>query len=125
MLNDVPVVRLEVGIGLVLGSIVLTLLLVSFQSPGHRKTNSVAIKADMLHYRSDPLLNGGVLLALVLAGQGRTGQMASLPLDWPVPGVGAVHIGYESVQALLDRQLPEEEQARIMALCCAVEGCMA
>ncbi|HBL02689.1 cation diffusion facilitator family transporter [Aeromonas media] len=123
MLNQVPVVRLEAGIWVSVGSILLTLLLVSFQSLVIRKTNSVAIKADMLHYRSDLLLNAGVLLALVLAGQGwywADGLFAiliGLFLVW-----GAVQIGYESVQALLDRQLPEEEQARIMALCCAVEG---
>ena len=123
MLNQVPVVRLEAGIWVSAGSILLTLLLVSFQSLVIRKTNSVAIKADMLHYRSDLLLNAGVLLALVLAGQGwywADGLFAiliGLFLLW-----GAGHIGYESVQALLDRQLPAEEQARIMALCCAVEG---
>ena len=123
MLNQVPVVRLEAGIWVSAGSILLTLLLVSFQSLVIRKTNSVAIKADMLHYRSDLLLNAGVLVALVLAGQGwywADGLFAiliGLFLVW-----GAVHIGYESVQALLDRQLPAEEQARIMALCCAVEG---
>ena len=123
MLNQVPVVRLEAGIWVSAGSILLTLLLVSFQSLVIRKTNSVAIKADMLHYRSDLLLNTGVLLALVLAGQGwywADGLFAiliGLFLLW-----GAGHIGYESVQALLDRQLPAEEQARIMALCCAVEG---
>ncbi|MGE6126450.1 cation diffusion facilitator family transporter [Aeromonas rivipollensis] len=123
MLNQVPMVRLEAGIWVSAGSILLTLLLVSFQSLVIRKTNSVAIKADMLHYRSDLLLNAGVLVALVLAGQGwywADGLFAiliGLFLVW-----GAVQIGYESVQALLDRQLPEEEQARIMALCCAVEG---
>ncbi len=123
MLNQVPVVRLEAGIWVSAGSILLTLLLVSFQSLVIRKTNSVAIKADMLHYRSDLLLNAGVLVALVLAGQGwywADGLFAiliGLFLLW-----GAGHIGYESVQALLDRQLPAEEQARIMALCCAVEG---
>ena len=123
LLNQVPVVRLEAGIWVSAGSILLTLLLVSFQSLVIRKTNSVAIKADMLHYRSDLLLNAGVLLALVLAGlgwhwaDGLFAILIGLFLVW-----GAAHIGYESVQALLDRQLPEEEQARIMALCCAVEG---
>jgi len=123
MLNQVPVVRLEAGIWVSAGSILLTLLLVSFQSLVIRMTNSVAIKADMLHFRSELLLNAGVLVALVLAGQGwywADGLFAiliGLFLVW-----GAVQIGYESVQALLDRQLPEEEQARIMALCCAVEG---
>lgn len=123
LLNQTPILRLEAGIWVTVGSIVLTLLLVSFQSFVIRKTNSVAIKADMLHYRSDLLLNGGVLLALVLAGQGwywADGLFAVL-----IGGIllwGAVHIGYESVQALLDRQLPAEEQARIMTLCCAVDG---
>ena len=123
MLNQVPVVRLEAGIWVSAGSILLTLLLGSFKSLDIRKTNSRATKADMLHYRSDLLLNAGVLRALVLAGQGwhwADGLFAiliGLFLVW-----GAAHIGYESVQALLDRQLPEEEQARIMALCCAVEG---
>lgn len=123
MLNQVPVHRLEAGLWVSGGSILLTLLLVSFQRWVVQRTNSVAIKADMLHYRSDLLLNAGVLLALVLAGQGwywADGLFAiliGLFLVW-----GAVQIGYESVQALLDRQLPAEEQARIMALCCAVEG---
>lgn len=123
LLNPVPMPRLEVGLWVSVGSILLTLLLVSFQSLVIRKTNSVAIKADMLHYRSDLLLNSGVLLALALAGQGwywADGLFAvliGLFLVW-----GAIQIGYESVQALLDRQLPAEEQARIMALCCAVEG---
>ena len=123
LLKQAPIERLEAGLWVSGGSIVLTLLLVCFQSFVIRKTNSVAIKADMLHYRSDLLLNAGVLLALVLAGQGwywADGLFAiliGLFLLW-----GAGHIGYESVQALLDRQLPVEEQARIMALCCAVEG---
>ncbi|MFM4705605.1 cation diffusion facilitator family transporter [Aeromonas bivalvium] len=123
LLKEDPILRLEAGIWVSLGSMVLTLLLVGFQQFVVRRTGSVAIKADMLHYRSDLLLNGGVLLALVLAGQGwlwADGLFAiliGLFLLW-----GALTIGYESVQALLDRQLPEEEQARIMALCCEVAG---
>ncbi len=103
LLNQAPILRLEAGLWVSGGSIVLTLLLVSFQSVVIRKTNSVAIKADMLHYRSDLLLNAGVLLALVLAGQGwywADGLFAiliGLFLLW-----GAGHIGYESVQALLE-----------------------
>ena len=91
---------------------------------GHPQDQQRGHQGDMLHYRSDLLLNGGVLVALVLAGAGvlADGLFAILIGLFLV---GAVHIGYESVQALLDRQLPEEEQARIMALCCAVEGCMA
>jgi ferrous-iron efflux pump FieF len=123
LLKQDPIVRLEAGIWVSAGSIVLTLALVTFQRWVVARTGSVAIKADMLHYRSDLLLNAGVLLALVLAGQGwfwADGLFAiviGLFLVW-----GAIQIGYESVQALLDRQLPEEEQARIITLCCQVPG---
>ncbi|ENY71124.1 cation-efflux pump FieF [Aeromonas diversa CDC 2478-85] len=123
LLQPGPLPRLEAGIWVSVGSMVLTLLLVSFQSLVIRRTGSVAIKADMLHYRSDLLLNGGVLLALVLAGQGwfwADGAFAiaiGVMLIW-----GAAHIGWESVQSLLDRQLPVEEQERIMKLCYQVKG---
>lgn len=123
LLQPGPLPRLEAGLWVSGGSMVLTLLLVTFQSFVIHRTGSVAVKADMLHYRSDLLLNGGVLLALVLAGQGwywADGAFAigiGVMLLW-----GAGHIGWESVQALLDRQLPVEVQQRIMELCCQVEG---
>lgn len=118
-----PVGAPWLSIGVIILSLVLTVALLILQHRVVRETGSSAVRADSLHYRSDLLLNAGVLLALVLAGQGwywADGLFAiliGLFLVW-----GAAHIGYESVQALLDRQLPEEEQARIMALCCAVEG---
>lgn len=123
LFNQAPLLRLESGIWVSVGSIVLTLLLVGFQQWVIRKTNSVVIKADMLHYRSDLLMNVAVLVALLLAGQGwywADGVFAigiGLFLLW-----GALQIGYEAIQALLDRQLPAEDQQRIMELCCAVAG---
>jgi ferrous-iron efflux pump FieF len=95
LLKQDPIVRLEAGIWVSAGSIVLTLALVTFQRWVVARTGSVAIKADMLHYRSDLLLNAGVLLALVLAGQGwfwADGLFAiviGLFLVW-----GAIQIGY-------------------------------
>lgn len=114
--------RLEIGMWVSAGSMVITFVLVMFQSWVIRKTGSVAVRADMLHYRSDLLLNGGVLVALVLAGQGwywADGAFAiaiGFMLLW-----GAGHIAWDSVQALLDRQLPAEVQQRIMELCRARE----
>jgi ferrous-iron efflux pump FieF len=123
LLKQAPLVRLDVGLWVSVGSMLLTLLLVSFQYAVIRRTNSVAIRADMLHYRSDLLLNAGVLLALLLAGYGWYWAdglftiVIGLFLLW-----GAGQIGYESAQALLDHQLPATEQAAIMAVCIAVEG---
>ena len=43
----------------------LTYFLLRFQKRVIKQTNSAAIKADSLHYRSDFLINGGVILSLV------------------------------------------------------------
>ena len=72
-------------------------------------TGSQAVKADALHYRSDLLLNGAVLLALLLSMQGfhlADGLFAILLgfyILW-----SALRIGYEAIQTLLDRELPED-----------------
>ena len=51
-------------------SILATLGLLSFQRYVIRRTDSTAIKADALHYRTDLLVNGSVILALWLSVRG-------------------------------------------------------
>ncbi|GAA3544114.1 cation diffusion facilitator family transporter [Zobellella aerophila] len=123
LLNAEQVQHAGMGIGVMLFSVLLTLGLVAFQGYVIRRTNSVAIRADQLHYRSDILLNVGVLLAIALAWYGwhwADGLFAVLIGGYILKG--ALKIGYDSVQMLLDRQLPEEEQKRIIETCMAVEG---
>src|SRR3546814_18269123 len=59
----------EIGIGVMVFSIVATLALVTLQRHVVRRTGSLAISADQLHYIGDVLVNGAVILALVLAVQ--------------------------------------------------------
>ncbi len=104
-----------VGIGVMAFSILLTLALVLYQSYVVRRTRSVAISADSLHYRGDLLVNGGVIVSLVL----------SMTLGWvfvdPIFAIGvAVYILWNAWQIvrqglniLMDRELPEDERARI------------
>ena len=47
-------------------SIVAHWALLSFQQHVIRKTNSTAIRADALHYRTDLMVNGSVIIALLL-----------------------------------------------------------
>jgi len=54
----------DVGIAVMVGSIALTLALVAFQCYVVKRTNSLAITADTLHYKGDLLINLAVLLAL-------------------------------------------------------------
>lgn len=96
-------------------SIVMTLGLVSFQRYVVRKTASLAISADKLHYLGDMLANASVAVALVLATQ--------FGLHWadPIFGGGiAIYIVWsaweiirQSLDQLMDRELPDEERKRI------------
>ncbi|WP_227875173.1 cation diffusion facilitator family transporter [Oceanisphaera profunda] len=123
LLNTQTVSHAGLGIGVILFSILVTLVLVLYQSYVIKKTNSVAIRADQLHYRSDILLNVGVLLALGLAWQGfhwADGLFALLIGGYILKG--ALQIGYDAVQMLLDHQLPDDEQRRIIEVCLSVAG---
>lgn len=110
-----PVTNSAVGIAVMVISIVLTVALVAFQRYVIRKTGSVAISADSLHYVSDVLVNGSVILALVLSTT--FGWTAADPLF----GAGIVvyilysawTIARRALNLLMDRELPDEDRERI------------
>src|SRR6266576_2031781 len=64
LLWPVPVENPPAGIGVMIFSIVLTIGLVLFQRYVLRRTGSIAITADELHYRGDLVLNLSVIAAL-------------------------------------------------------------
>jgi len=104
-----------VGIAVMLVSLVLTGGLVLFQRHVVRQTDSLAVAADAMHYRSDILSNVAVLAAIFVSAQ----------LGWyvfdPVLGLaiaglilyGARNIALEALNILLDRELPSAERRRI------------
>jgi ferrous-iron efflux pump FieF len=104
-----------VGIAVMLFAIVATVALVSFQRYVVRRTRSLAISADSLHYVSDVLVNGGVIVAILLSAN------LGLELADPLIGAGiAAYIVYSawriagrSVDILMDRELPDSDRARI------------
>lgn len=104
-----------VGIVVTLIALFSTLALVTFQRWVVKRTRSLAIRADMLHYQSDVIMNGAILLALGLSWYGFRRADALFAL-----GIGvwilycALRMGYEAVQALLDRALPDEERQTII-----------
>lgn len=123
LVDPKPLQHISVGIWISIFSLVLTLILVTFQGYVVKLTNSQAVKADALHYRSDLLLNGAVLLALFFSSRGYVRADAIFAI---VLGVyilwSALQIGYEAIQTLLDRQLPDEEVQQITDICCSVDG---
>ncbi|ATM97743.1 ferrous iron efflux protein F [Yersinia frederiksenii] len=105
----------SIGIWVTLVALFSTLILVTFQRWVVRKTHSQAIRADMLHYQSDVMMNGAILIALALSWYGFHRADALFAL-----GIGvyilysALRMGYEAVQALLDRALPDVERQEII-----------
>jgi len=83
----------------------------------------MAIKADSLHYRTDIFLNGAVLLAIVLASIGwhwADGLFAIIVSFYILHG--AWEIGAQSINALMDKQLPKLEQELIIKTAYKVQG---
>lgn len=121
LFRPAPIEDSTIGIAVMVLSIVLTLGLVLFQRFVVRRTGSVAIGADALHYRSDLLMNISVIVALVLAAN------FGLTVADPLFGIGiAVYIltsawgiFSSSLQLLMDRELSEDDRATIKAIATA------
>ncbi|EOV9673239.1 CDF family cation-efflux transporter FieF [Cronobacter turicensis] len=112
-----------VGIVVTMAALVTTLMLVTFQRWVVRKTRSQAVRADMLHYQSDVMMNTAILVALALAWYGlhRADALFALGIGvWIL--YSALRMGYEAVQSLLDRALPDDERQAIVDIIAAWPG---
>jgi ferrous-iron efflux pump FieF len=118
LISPVPVENAPAGIAVTIFSIVATIGLVLFQQHVVRRTGSIAISADELHYRSDVVLNVSVISALVL------GSALDLPILDPLFGgaiglwivYSAVRLARLSLFQLMDHELPDDERERIRAI---------
>jgi ferrous-iron efflux pump FieF len=105
---------LELGIAVMLFTIVMTLALLALQGYVIRRTHSAAIRADALHYRTDLLTNSAVILALVLAQWGWTGMDPLFAAGIAVYILlSARRIMADAFNELLDRELPEPQRQLI------------
>lgn len=114
LLEPRPVDQPGVGAAVSIVAIVVTVMLLSIQWKVIKRTGSVAIKADSLHYVGDLFTNLAVLVAMVAS---YSGWYYVDPILALVIGVvilySAVQIGHEAVQLLMDRELPAEMQQQI------------
>lgn len=115
--------NLKLGMEITIFALFITLALVTFQRWVVRKTDSQAIRADMLHYQSDVLMNGAILLALGLSWYGFIYADALFALSIGMYILySALRMGYEAVQILLDRALPDEERQTIIRIVTSLPG---
>jgi ferrous-iron efflux pump FieF len=102
---------LQLGIGVMIFSMIATLLLVLFQQYVIKRTQSTAIKADALHYKTDLLVNGSVIIALLLSVYGWVGFDPIFALAIAAFILySAWHIVREAIDSLMDHELPDEER---------------
>ncbi len=114
----------DIGIAVMVFAIALTLFLVAFQRSVVRRTGSVAIRADSLHYQADVLVNVSVIVSLLLAT--KLGWTLADPL-FAVAIVGYIvwgawRIGRAALNLLMDRELPDADRQHIRDIVMAHPG---
>lgn len=104
------------GIGVSIAAIVVTLALLGWQRHVIRRTGSLAIRTDNVHYQSDLLLNVAVILALVLdryVGLAGADPLFGLGIAaWL--GWGAWNASEHVLDQLMDHEWPEEKKQRFL-----------
>ena len=107
----------ELGMGVSLIAIFVTLALTMYQSRVVRSTGSVAIATDKLHYQSDLLLNAAVIVALALeqflhlrGADAVFGLILAAWLAW-----GAYRSSGHALSQLMDREWPQTQRDDFLA----------
>ncbi len=116
LLEGAETARADEGIAVSAIAIAVTLALVAYQRSVIRRTGSVAIRTDAVHYQSDLLLNLAVIAALVLDQRlGLTGADPLFGLGialWLI--YGAWRASSHAVDQLMDREWPDERRRRFV-----------
>lgn len=117
------VIEPQYGVAVSMFALLLTTFLVIVQKWVVKKTGSQAIAADALHYQSDILMNGAVMVALLLSWYGwmQADAIFAILVGFYIL-YSAFKMAYDAVQLLLDRQLPEVELEKIRSTATAIEG---
>ena len=117
LIGGVQTAHAELGIGVSIVAIVFTFALIAYQRYVVRRTGSVAIATDRLHYASDLMLNGSVIAALVLDQYvgivGADAVFGILIALWLARS--AWQSSSQVLDQLMDREWPDELRQQFLA----------
>tara|TARA_R110000772_G_scaffold41808_1_gene97474 strand:- start:53435 stop:54409 length:975 start_codon:yes stop_codon:yes gene_type:complete len=115
LIHPKAITNTDVGYAVMVFSIVVTVALVLFQRYVVRRSGSVAISADSLHYQTDVMINASVIVSLYIAsefGIGIADPLFAVAIAAYIV-IGALKIGKQALDILMDKELADEERARI------------
>jgi ferrous-iron efflux pump FieF len=115
LISPQPIENTGAGVAVMLFSLLVTIGLVTYQRHVVRRTGSLAINADALHYSGDILMNLSVIATLLIQ------SALAMPIIDPLFGgavgayiiYGAAKIARLALTQLMDRELPDAERARV------------
>lgn len=106
------------GVWLMVFSFAGSFLIVLYQKIILSKTKSVVVESDMMHYLTDVLMNGAIIIALLLSSYPGLGildpilaSVIAFYILW-----AAIKIGRRSFNSLMDMELEESEKEKIQKL---------
>jgi ferrous-iron efflux pump FieF len=112
MLSPAAIASPEIGISVMFVATAATLFLVGFQRYVGKRTGSVAISADAIHYQADLLVNVGVGFAIIAS------SWSGWKLIDPIVGLvvvvfimrSALGIAHRALEILLDHEIPQQDR---------------
>lgn len=116
LIEPEPVANEMIGIFVMIVASILTLILISYQKYVIAKTNSTAIKADSLHYKTDILVNFLVIVSFLSA------IIFDADIIDPILALivsiyifkSAFEVGRHAFDKLMDKEFSEEERSQII-----------
>lgn len=125
-INPYKLTDIDMGLWVICASIVLTLFLVAFQNYVVKKTGSMAVSADSLHYVVDLATNGAIVISLLMVKWFKINWFDTLAaifisvyLLW-----NAYALAKEAVYMLLDRELPEDVRKKVYDIVNGFDFCL-
>ncbi|RIY35352.1 cation diffusion facilitator family transporter [Psittacicella gerlachiana] len=108
--TPIPIEKTTASVIILIISIIMTAILVTYQQKVIRQTDSEMIKVDQAHYKMDCLMNGSVAIAIIFAHYGYAKVDLVLAI---IIGIYMLYSVYEmittAINGLTDKVLPAED----------------